>query len=363
MNVIEFYYEDGKMIAKIHSKGKTRVVKNRDNLNKLLEITRKYGYKINKECYIEEDVPEIVLEYLTYLLDKQRKKNKLTVFGNITDNMKINKKLVALTLATTLTLSAVSSIPKYKEKIENDNKVYYDKQIDIDEEVIEEENDEIEEMLQEEGFHFSYEDRSSNKGITNAKRYEDLFIKYGNMYGVDYNLLMAIAAQESTGDHYSHIDTGPAQGIMQIEKSVHLGETITAYNFETGEKDSITIDKDKLDDLEYNIQIGTMIFRKYLENNNYNIPLTLQTYNFGPGNMDQALSMCSELEHIDKEKMKKDPTNNAWLRYRAFLNVGDPEYVEHVFSYLDTDTLSVRTKDNEEITIKIINDYQKDKEL
>ena len=103
-----------------------------------------------------------------------------------------------------------------------------------------------------------------------------------------------------------------------------------------------------------------MILRTCIENNNYNIPLSLQTYNFGPGNMEEVLSMCSSLENLDKSDLRNDPTNNTWLRYRSFLNIGDPEYVEHVFSYLQNHTdLTVQKRSGEQVTISIVNDHQK----
>ena len=90
-------------------------------------------------------------------------------------------------------------------------------------------NDNMIEMFQTEEFHFSYENRTEEENIRNAKRYEDLFEKYANQYGMDKNLLMAMAAQESNGDHNSHINNGPAEGLMQIEKSAHLGTVVSAY--------------------------------------------------------------------------------------------------------------------------------------
>ena len=176
---------------------------------------------------------------------------------------------------------------------------------------------------------------------------------------------MALAAQESSGEHYNNLnDKKPAAGIMQIEKAVHIGHSVSAYNFETGQTDTINVTQDKLNDLEKNIQIGSMILRGYIENNNYNIPLAIQTYNMGPGNMSKVLSSCGSIENIEVSSMKNNPTNNKWLKYRGQLNVGDSKYVEHVFSYLNNNSeLKVLKRNNQEVKVTITNDYLQNKTL
>ena len=55
--------------------------------------------------------------------------------------------------------------------------------------------------------------------------------------------------------------------------------------------------------------------------------------------------------------MRNNPTNNAWLKYRAHLNIGDAKYVEHVFSFLENNSnLTVKTRDNKNISVNITND-------
>lgn len=171
---------------------------------------------------------------------------------------------------------------------------------------------------------------------------------------------MALAAQESGGDHYGTLDTGYAIGLMQVEGAVHIGNTEYAYNFETGEYDEVYVTEDLLRNVETNIQIGAMILRQCIDSNNCNIPLALQTYNFGPGNMNNVIEQCCQYEGVDEETLRSDPTNNSWLGYRDCISVGDSEYVEHVFSFLPSGTeLTVKTQDNEDITISLANDYQK----
>lgn len=380
---IEFYYnEDNKLIAEVHKQGRRRVVKNPVNVNKLIEIVNKHGFKVEGPCVIEDKVITITFEFDKYM---QKRKKKLQIISSIdffTNKMKllhidptIRKRVLIGAITLSLGVVGVSSL-KDKNTKSSENISYQTNSENVDEQALDEvafqdtednigiisdnTNTDLDNIFETESFHFSCEVRTNKQGFINSKRYENIFEKYANRYGIDKNLLMALAAQESTGEHYSNLGIGPAEGIMQIEKHIHVGSTVSAYNFETLSVDSIVVTNDNLQNLDSNIQIGTMIFRECLENNNYNIPLALQTYNFGAGNMSKVLSTCSSFENKDIESMTNNPTDNTWLNYRSYLDIGDPEYVEHVFSYLDNNSeLSVKDRNNRTISIKIINDYEK----
>ena len=402
-NYIKFYFnEEDTFVAEIHKQGKVRLIKSPNNVEKLMDICEKYGYRIAEETLLNHRVFTISREYENYV-ERRRLIRRLNIVGNILTNMKLKRKdkglgrrMIAYTLAGIMITSSIGTrasndrkfvdetIPYQQEQVIDEpfeqeifieDPIFYEPAETSDEsmweeleeatsqieEVQEDVQEELQEMLQEEQFHFSYEDRTSKENVTNARRYEGLFEKYANRYGLDKNLLIAVAAQESCGDHYGNIGNGSAEGIMQIEKSVHIGSTVTAYNFETGEIDSITVTEENLKDLETNIQIGAMILRNCMENNDYNIPLSLQTYNFGAGNMSKVLSICSEREHTSKEEIRNNPTNNSWLPYRENISAGDSEYIEHVFSFLENNTeLTVKKRNGESVTISITNDYQKE---
>lgn len=397
-NYIEYYFdENGKFAANIHKDGKYKVVKNEANLYKLLEISQKHGYKIDREGVLKHSAKQITKEYEKYI----KRKKRLHIIGNVLSNMKITRKNPTLgKVVVTASLLAViathglggkknetvstddintntpSSVVQMVEtpisetveeiteapihvKLEQVNNESKSEDIKIETKKATEKQEQINSMFEKDSFHYSFEDRSSKTNISNAKRYEDIFEKYANRYGLDKNLLMAIAAQESSGDHYNNLnDRKPAAGIMQVEKAIHIGNTVKAYNFETNQMESITVTKEKLKDIESNIQIGSMILREYIENNNYNIPLAIQTYNMGPGNMSKVLNTCSSLENIEVATMKNNPTNNKWLNYRAFLNVGDSKYVEHVFSYLGKNAnIQILKRDKEKVSVSLTNDY------
>lgn len=365
---IEFFYDkDNKETCLIHEDNKVRKVTNVNNINKIIELCNKYHVNVDEQGLVTRRVRKIIEDYNKY----QKKKKRKVIIHNLPKVpfvlAKAYPKATAIILSISIAGGVAGALSNNNEEVIIDNEPAITQE--IDEEYISR-NDityqkNIDEMLKENAntFHFSYKDRSHEENVINAKRYEDLFVEYGNRYGIDPNLLIALASQESNGDHYSNLNNGPACGIMQIERSAHLGTTITAYNVETNDYDSISVTEENLNDLEKNIQIGTMILQNCLKEKNYNIPLALQTYNFGPGNISDVLHMCSDLENISIDSMINDPTNNEWMNYRSYLGVGDPEYVEHVFSFLNPEENLKITTQNKIITLNIQNDYIKTKEV
>ena len=162
---------------------------------------------------------------------------------------------------------------------------------------------------------------------------EDILIKkYAECYGVDYNLIRAIAYQESRGNH--NIKDGSAIGIMQIEH-VHFNSNISCKNYNTGNVDKIRITKDTVKDKEKNIQIGTMLLRNHLNSFNNNPFLALQAYNFGEyGLIKNVIKPAEEDKKVYKNYYIDNPSETDWLDYRQYYPYGgDKEYCEHVLRF------------------------------
>lgn len=392
---IEFRFDqNNNFYARIHVNGQRKVVRNYENFKQFLLACRDLGYYINEECIITQNVDEILKNYEK----RMRKKATLTILGTITENMKlsrknpaIKKRIGAIALAgviATTGLGAATVINNHQDataetsgyyvtyeepetpketisiefgpsiKDESENQIVED-EIQDDTSQQQEENVELASMIDVDVFHYSHADRSDDICITRAHQYDDIFEKYAKQYGLDKNLLAAIAAHESYGNHESGCNVGPAEGLMQIEKSVYLNFTESAYNFETGEMDEVYVTLEKLQDVDTNIQIAAMILQNCMELWDYNIPLAVQTYNLGIGNINKMLSMCSDLEGIDKEDLKYNQENNAWLNYRAFLKTGDPNYVENVFCFLpNNQQITIQKRSGELSSVIVSNDYE-----
>jgi len=200
-------------------------------------------------------------------------------------------------------------------------------------------------------FDFEFDDRSQDEKAINTKNlYHDTIKKYSDMYGVPVNLMIAIATQER-GVHSQTVDKGGGFGLFQIQAEGSwnwLNKKVSAYNFETKQNETLTvcldqngkINKNMLGNLEYNTKIACMLMASNLKMCNNDIITALQTYNSGT----QVLKL--------KEKYGED-----WVNHRDNLP-GDPLYIEHVLSYINTEDNFLEYKDkNNNYVVEINNLY------
>ncbi len=203
----------------------------------------------------------------------------------------------------------------------------------------------------------TYDDRSdSQKFDTCKEKYGDLITKYSNMYGLDANLMIALATQES-GIHDPTNRKSGAVGLMQIEESVWKNKEITVYNYETKCDETFKITEDTMTNLETNIKIGCMIMRQQMDFMRNNPIAALQSYNMGYGNMDYILTSYAKDCGKSKKSVLDDYYDFGYITndyYRNMINVGDSKYVEHVLSYLgDNPTISMYINDDTKLEINI----------
>lgn len=181
-------------------------------------------------------------------------------------------------------------------------------------------------------FQISFESRvDTPKYLTTKAYYNEIITNISNEYGIDPRIMLAIATQES-GIHNPDL-RGPAIGLMQIERAVWVGHSITAYNYKKGSNETLNITENNLKDLEFNIRTACMIFRDCLKNSNYNLPIAIQMYNFGYGNIKTTLKTAYG-NNINFKEVCSDCDNN-WLEYRQTIKAGDDKYLEHILSYIE----------------------------
>lgn len=368
-NYIDFKYNSNdELIAIIHKYDKRKVVTNEKDLRDLIRIARKYNYDIDGELRIVKNAREIREEFdktrKRYVINKKSKGNgkrilagTLAIFtvvaiakiaGMIGEHFN-QKDGEDTTISIPIDDDQIVKVVNYMDEYEENEPIINNDTIDN--------NDELNNMIEDGTFHYEYEDRSDSSVIQNVNQYDEIFQKYAKMYGVDANLLKAMAAQESGGDHYGNLEGGPATGIMQIENIWHIGYTTYAYNMEKKEIDAVDVDDNNIKDIDTNIRLGAMILRECLEYYDYNIPLAIQAYNFGMGNVDEVLAYCTTSSNISSDTIINQPSNNSWTKFRSYIDVGDSEYLEHVFSYLgDSKKISVQDRDGNTHTLTIEND-------
>lgn len=206
---------------------------------------------------------------------------------------------------------------------------------------------------------------ASNQNFLNAMQYFEYFELWGETYGVDPMLLVAIASQESGGNHEAHLNSEHGYGIMQIESPGSVITGVTAYNFVTGSEETVQVpNKAAVTDVKDNIKVGAMILANRIKAADYNILYALQSYNFGTGAMDLILDRYSTDVGKSKEEIKADLNDIGWMNYimdfhrnpNSYLptpwyenagvicnipeceehgenHYGDPAYIQHVLRY------------------------------
>ena len=395
-NYIEFFYDkENNYIARIHKNGQVCSVKNKNNLKVLKELLAKKKIYLYNQSGKVNNVDEVIRDFDKYMIMLKRMKKvtkPLRVLNNITSNMKISKKnpligktLVAASLAGIIGITSIGIVNANKDDDQSDlvpqETIVYvdDNKEEVISPIVEEENTHLQDISFEEPhenveelskmmiendsnmmvdeFHFSYEDRSNLYTLDKARRFEDVFEKYARMYGLDKEVLIAMGAQENYGRHSEHLHTATATGIMQIE-NVNLNSTIRAYNFETGEIEKFHITKQNVEDLDTNIKIAAMFLRSKLDEYNNNIPLAIQSYNYGSGNVSKVLNMCCKNNNINKDEIIANPLYQNWMNYRSqAVRNGDPEYVERIFSYLPSGyEINMLDRNGNPINMRVVND-------
>ena len=307
-NYIKFYIEENRPIVKIRKNGKSRIIQNKNNISKLLDICSKYGYKIDDECIITDNVLLISHDYEDYI--QKKKRSKIQIVGEIKPNMKLQKKditlkkiIISTTLATVILGSSIGVIKNISNK--KSENISTNTQYETQEETTTEDNNieladgqmmrfdsttnDIEEknsyelqegedivgkietnsgtinIIGDESENKTYEEINEKNELTNmltpvefhydcpepidinawdrVMQYDDIFESKCNDYGIDKGLLESRAAQETNGRHYENLESGPAIGIMQIERT-NLGsfsdgspKYVEAYNFRTNQID------------------------------------------------------------------------------------------------------------------------------
>lgn len=186
----------------------------------------------------------------------------------------------------------------------------------------------------------------TTKKAENTKTlYYDIIKKYSEMYGIDSNLMCAIATQER-GKHATIVDAGGAIGLMQIQVSVWNNKDLTVYNWVTNENETIHITLEKLRDVDFNIKVGCAIYQNYLNQMNGNFIAATQCYNMGPGTMKKILSAYSNKSGKTIDEILNDKSDLVWMDYINSNYPGDPDYVEHVFRYYNNDMFNVKEPEN-----------------
>lgn len=150
----------------------------------------------------------------------------------------------------------------------------------------------------------NFAEESNSEVVQKASEYLDLFVKYGEMYGVDPMLLLAISGQETGGSHYATdgqaqtqgvrrgytyegrgLSDAAAVGLMQImplhNGNVNRKRMVTAFNHQTQANETWGATVQELLDVENNIKMAAMILANEVAYAEGDILVGLSSYQFG----------------------------------------------------------------------------------
>jgi murein DD-endopeptidase MepM/ murein hydrolase activator NlpD len=155
-----------------------------------------------------------------------------------------------------------------------------------------------------------------------------VFKKYADQFDIDVDILIAIAAQVSKGDHEGNCKIFGNIGIMGIDKD--LSFQVKDVNSDIFE---FVGNKDKLCELQYNIKSGAA-YLKYLQNMyDGNLLLAIQAYTSGKNKTNDFLSEYAEETDMYREEVIEDKSY-PWLSKREdFFNINEANFINNVLTY------------------------------
>lgn len=300
-------------------------------------------YKNNTNITMEPIIRKLRKEYRE-LKKKRLRKQKIKRISALSCAVIISGSVLVNALSTNNEIHM-------QEIYENNNPNIVSTIEEIEESYVEEEQKEDNIVMPEENatninnFEINFESRVDSEKFRITKAYYNQMItNISNEYGIDPKIMLAIATQES-GIHNPDLK-GSAIGLMQIERAVWNGEKISAYNYAKGINETLNITEEKLEDLEFNIRISCMILKDCLIKSNYNLPVAIQMYNFGYGNINKVFKSTYG-ENINFKEMCID-CDNSWLENRENIKEGDNKYLERILSYIE-DLEDIQIKKGDEI--------------
>ena len=387
MNNIVLYKNDfDDLVIYTYEKDNEKELKNEDAIQ-FLKTFEKYD-KVKIKCVANdvmfnyghdsltvEDYPHVFSdERLDEVFDSVLGNKTTVVNSNHPKTKKVKRKnkyntkkiITTAFIAAVLGTTAVKSIPK---EADNEYIVQSNKVIDYEPVTLQENTEARDKYLQEiitrykNTAFINYETRDEYEMLKHQntiENYKEIIDYYSEMYGIDSNLMTAIATQER-GVHSEEMDEGGATGLMQIQNDAWDNEYLSAYNFEGSNWEEVYVDTEQLKDINYNIKIGCMIFQNYLYQLDYNPIAATQAYNMGIGTIGMIYSdYCSD-NGLDINETISDPRNLGWMDYRKEIPYGDQEYIEHVYSYLgDNFSIEVKKVTGETVHIDVENDKTKE---
>lgn len=152
-----------------------------------------------------------------------------------------------------------------------------------------------------------------------------IYTKYGEIYGVDPDILIARDMQESGLSSNTRYNPSGATGPSQIEYSL-IGSKFKVYNCKTKKYEIVKITKKKVTNLDQNIKLGTMRFANCLNRTHGNIYAALQWYNYG-NVFKVAIRKYAKDKGISVDDVLKNTKDLGWQKYIDDIHNNPGKYI------------------------------------
>lgn len=144
------------------------------------------------------------------------------------------------------------------------------------------------------------------------------FLETANDFGIDPYIFLCLMMKESSLSHETTIPGGSnyngfGVGICQLESP--SGQKITAFNYTTGEEETIYETLENAIDKKTNMKMGIMRYQKVLEKYQGNEKMALQSYNYGQGLMDLIVAIYADEIGKSFDEVVTNYNDVGWLKY------------------------------------------------
>lgn len=144
------------------------------------------------------------------------------------------------------------------------------------------------------------------------------FFQIADDFGIDPYTFICLMMVESSLNHNDTIPggiyyNGSGVGICQLETP--NGQEITAFNYNTGQSETIYETMSNALDRKTNIKMGVMHYQNVLERYHGNEKLALQSYNFGYGLVDLIIEIYANEKGVSFDNVVDNYQDVGWLKY------------------------------------------------
>lgn len=145
-----------------------------------------------------------------------------------------------------------------------------------------------------------------------SNEYGEYAYEYGEQFGVDPYLLVAMSMQEASLQPTA--SSGASYGLYQINIPSSGKEwNISATNVLTGEVESEIVSSQTIKNPETNTKIAAMIFQNNLRKYHNNIYMTIQSHNFGDGALSFIIDKYADKIGSTREEVMENYADIGWI--------------------------------------------------